>query len=153
VDEEDDDMTTAATLQAPIERYLRAVNSGDAGEFSSSFGEDALVVDVNREIRGLEAIGQWARTDIYAVNVHLDVLKVTEREGRTVVTVRIDGTFDRTGLPNPLVMNQAFTLADGKDLRAEDLVRVVKVNQASPGRRRRGVPRAATQPARLRSGS
>ena len=107
-------MITAATLQTPIERYLRAVNTGDAAGLPNSFAGNALVVDVNREIRGLEAIGQWARTDIFAVDVRLDVLKVTEREGRTVVTVRIDGTFDRTGLPDPLVMNQAFTVADGK---------------------------------------
>lgn len=107
-------MITAATLQAPIERYLRAVNAGDATGFQNSFAKDAFVVDVNREIRGLEAIGQWARTDIFAVDVRLDVLKVTEREGRTVVTVRIEGTFDRTGLPDPLVMNQDFSVADGK---------------------------------------
>jgi len=106
--------TTAATLQVPIERYLRTVNTGDVAGFSSTFAEDALVVDVNREIRGREAIGQWARTDIFAVDVRLDVVQVAEREGRTVVTVRVDGTFDKTGLPDPLVMNQAFTVADGK---------------------------------------
>jgi hypothetical protein len=35
------------------------------------------------------------------------------------VTVRIDGTFDRTGLPNPLVMTHEFGVVEGKiaDLR------------------------------------
>jgi len=46
-------------------------------------------------------------------------LDVSERQGRTIVTVRVDGTFDRTGLPNPLVMKHEFGIAEGKiaDLR------------------------------------
>jgi len=41
-------------------------------------------------------------------------MKVVEREGQTIVTVKIDGTFDRTGLPDPLVMDLCFTIAGGK---------------------------------------
>jgi hypothetical protein len=33
---------------------------------------------------------------------------------RTGVRVQIDGTFDRTGLPDPLVMNHEFKVAEGK---------------------------------------
>jgi hypothetical protein len=46
--------------------------------------------------------------------VHVDVLNGAERQGRTIVTLKVDGTFDRTGLPDPLVMNQEFKVADGK---------------------------------------
>ena len=28
--------------------------------------------------------------------------------------IRIDGTFDRTGLPDPLLMHHSFRVADGK---------------------------------------
>ena len=69
---------------------------------------------MNRELRGLDAITDWARTDIFGAHVHFDVLDVTERQGRTIVTVKIDGTFDRTGLPDPLVMNHEFKVAEGK---------------------------------------
>jgi hypothetical protein len=113
-DEEDAMMTNELSLPEPIDHYVRAVNSGDADGFPRSFVDNALVADVNREIRGLEAIKDWARTDIFAAHVHFDVVKVTESEGQTIISVRIDGTFDRTGLPDPLVMNQAFTLAGGK---------------------------------------
>ena len=44
-----------------------------------------MVVDVNRELRGLDAITAWAGTDIFAAHVHFDVLDVTERSGRTIV--------------------------------------------------------------------
>jgi ketosteroid isomerase-like protein len=107
-------MTTELSVPAAIERYLRAVNTGDVDGFPTSFADNALVLDVNREIRGMEAIKEWARSDIFAVDVRLRVEEVTENGGRILVRVRIDGTFDRTGLPNPLLMNHVFTIVDGK---------------------------------------
>ena len=95
-------------------RYLRASTPAPGRNFPASFTDDAIVVDVNRELRGLDAITAWASTDIFGAHVHFDVLDVTERQGRTIVRVKIDGTFDRTGLPDPLVMNQEFKLAEGK---------------------------------------
>jgi hypothetical protein len=106
--------TEERNLPGPIARYLRAVNTGAKEEFPASFADDAVVVDVNRELRGLDAITAWAGADIFAAHVHLDVLEVTERPGRTIVRVKIDGTFDRTGLPDPLVMNHEFKVAAGK---------------------------------------
>jgi hypothetical protein len=101
-------------LAGPIARYLRAVNTGAREDFSASFTDDAVVVDVSRELRGPDAIAAWAAADIFAAHVQFDVLDVTERQGRTIVRIGIDGTFDRTGLPNPLVMTHEFTVANGK---------------------------------------
>ena len=109
-----DDFTKEFNLPGPIANYLRAVNAGVKEEFPASFADHAVVVDVNRELRGLAAITAWAGADIFDAQVHFDILDVTERHGRTIVRVEIDGTFDRTGLPNPLVMNHEFTVADGK---------------------------------------
>jgi hypothetical protein len=106
--------TNALNLPWPIANYLRAVNAGAKEELPASFADDAVVVDLNRELRGLDAITTWAGADIFAVHVRFDVLDVTERPGRTVVRVKIDGTFDRTGLPDPLVMNHEFKVAEGK---------------------------------------
>jgi hypothetical protein len=101
-------------LPGPIASYLMAVNTGATEDFSASFADDAVVVDVNRELRGLDAITAWAAADIFGADVQFDVLDVTERQGRTIVSVKIDGTFDRTGLPDPLVMNHEFKVAEGK---------------------------------------
>jgi hypothetical protein len=109
-----DQSTKEFSLPGPIVSYLRAVNTGTKEEFPASFADDAVVVDVNRELRGLDAITAWAAADIFGADVHFDVLDVTERQGRTIVRVKIDGTFDRTGLPDPLVMNHEFTLTEGK---------------------------------------
>ncbi len=52
--------TKELNLPGPIASYLRAVNTGAKEEFPASFADDAVVVDVNRELRGLEAITAWA---------------------------------------------------------------------------------------------
>jgi SnoaL-like protein len=106
--------TKELNVPGPIASYLKAVNTGAKEEFRASFADDAMVIDVNRELRGLDAIADWARTDIFGAHVHFDVLDVTERQGRTIVRVKIDGTFDRTGLPDPLVMNHEFKVAEEK---------------------------------------
>src|SRR5688572_25695317 len=106
--------TKELNLPEAIAKYLSAVNTGAKQEFRPSFADDAVVVDVNRELRGLNAITAWADADIFGAHVHFDVLDVTESQGRTIVRVKIDGTFDRTGLPDPLVMNHEFKIKEGK---------------------------------------
>jgi hypothetical protein len=101
-------------LPRPIEEYLRTVNTDDVEGFPSSFADDAVVQDLDRRIRGIGAIDAWARRDIFGVRARFDVVRVWENEGRTVLTVRIDGTFDRKGLPDPLLMDHTFAVAGGK---------------------------------------
>ena len=107
-------MKKEVTLPRPIQHYLQAVNNGDFKAFPATFADDAVVKDLEREIRGVDAIKEWAQHDIFGVRAHFDLVKVDESRGRTVVVVKIDGTFDRTGLPDPLLMKHAFKVADGK---------------------------------------
>ena len=101
-------------LPKPVETYIRAINARDTDAFQSSFAPDAVVKDVGREFCGIVEIKEWASQEIFAVNVTLDVMEVAERDGQTIVTVKIDGTFDRTGLPDPLVMNHIFRIVNEK---------------------------------------
>jgi len=101
-------------LPKPVDAYIRAINSHDADAFQSSFAHDAVVRDVGREIRGIAAIKEWGEREIFAVNVTLEVMEVVGRDGQAIVTVKIDGTFDRTGLPDPLLMDHCFTVAGDK---------------------------------------
>jgi ketosteroid isomerase-like protein len=101
-------------LSPPIERYLRTVNAGDADAFFESFADDAVVRDLNREIRGLDAIKTWAQKDIFAVHARFDVTNTRESGDRTILTVKIDGTFDKKGLPDPLLMDHDFVIDGGK---------------------------------------
>ena len=107
-------MRKEMTLPKPIDAYVRAINAGDVDKLFSSFANDAVVKDVGREIRGIAAIKEWADHEIFAVNVTLEVLGAVERDGQTIVTAKIDGTFDRTGLPDPLLMDHCFIVAGDK---------------------------------------
>jgi ketosteroid isomerase-like protein len=103
-------MKNETKLPKPVETYLRAINAGDADMLLSSFARDGVVRDVGRETRGIAAIKEWSDREIFAVNVTLEVRNVAEIDDQTIVTVKIDGTFDRTGLPDPLLMNHCFTV-------------------------------------------
>ena len=107
-------MKTATKLPKPIDTYVRAINAGDPAALQAAFADDARVKDVGREFRGKDAIKEWAAREIFAVKVALDVMKAVELAGETIVTVKIDGTFDRTGLPDPLLMEHCFTLGGNK---------------------------------------
>jgi len=101
-------------LPHAIETYISAVNAGDAATLHSTFADDAVVKDVGQEFRGAPAIKEWAEREIFAANVRLGVIGAVERAGETIVTMKIDGTFDRTGLPDPLLMDLSFVLDGDK---------------------------------------
>lgn len=107
-------MKVTPALPVPIATYLQATNSRDAAVFQSAFASDAVVHDIGREFRGHAAIMKWATEEIFAVNVTLELLSTVERDGQTILTMKVDGTFDRTGLPDPLIMDHLITLADGR---------------------------------------
>lgn len=102
------------TVEAAVAAYVDATNSHDPAAFGAAFWEDAVVDDVGREISGRPAILAWAEREIFHVNVTLEVLDITERGDGATLTVKVDGTFDRTGLPDPLIMTHAVDMSDGK---------------------------------------
>jgi uncharacterized protein (TIGR03067 family) len=94
--------------------FIRMVNENDPNGFVAMFEDDAIVDDAGRIIRGRDAIRQWAAHDIYAASVTLDALDVNEYECGITITAKIDGTFDRKGLPDPLVMTFDIALRCGE---------------------------------------
>jgi ketosteroid isomerase-like protein len=107
-------MDKEMTLPQPVATFIRAVNAEDADAFLSAFAEDAVVSDVGRKFRGAAAIKEWGDREIFDVNVTFDVVDVADRDGQTVVTSKVDGTFDKTGLPDPLLFEHRFTVEGGK---------------------------------------
>src|SRR5690349_3165644 len=93
-------------LTGAADAFVRTVNEGDAASFLHLFAQDAHVEDAGRTLDGREAIGKWAEREIFAVNVTFEVLGSRQHEGEEVITVKVDGSFDKTGLPDPLVMDQ-----------------------------------------------
>jgi hypothetical protein len=67
--------------------------------------DDPLVNDIRREFWGRPAIKAWAEREIFGNNVSMEVLHAP---------AKFDGTYDKTGLPDPLVLTLYFTLREGR---------------------------------------
>src|SRR6266702_2590779 len=90
--------------------YVRSIKDHDRAAFNALFAEDAVVNDNGRDFRGAAAIKAWSDREIFDAQVTLEVIDVAERDGETVVTSKVDGNFDRTGLPDPLILNHHITV-------------------------------------------
>jgi hypothetical protein len=114
-----------ADLPAPVAAFIAATNSFDAGALIACFAEGALVNDQLRDYWGMDAIRAWAEREIIGTKVTMKVLKVVEHFGDVIVTANVDGDYDKTGLPGPLVLTFYFVL------RADKIVRLIILNNRS----------------------
>ena len=118
-------MTTP--LPPAVTGYLAAVNAFDLDAIVAAFAPDAYVNDARREINGTGAIRRWAEKEMFGDHVTMEPLEVTDHYGETIVRSRYDGTYDKTNLPDELVMSDYFTVRDGKIVS----LKVIR-NQPSP---------------------
>jgi ketosteroid isomerase-like protein len=108
-------MTASTTgLEAVVAGHIAAVNAGDLDAIMATFADDALVNDAHREFWGTEAIRRWVAKEITGDSVTMDVTEVIEHHGVTIVRGRYDGTYDKTNLPDELILTNYFTVRDGK---------------------------------------
>ncbi|GFZ30372.1 hypothetical protein CSC2_08980 [Clostridium zeae] len=100
-------------LQQPIETYFDATNNQDPKRFISIFDEDSIVLDEGQELVGLEKIMVWGEKNHFEANIKLEVVKAINEDSTTIVTAKVDGDFDKTGLPDPLLLDYHFTVTKG----------------------------------------
>ena len=105
-------MTTQLT--GPVADYLAAINALDVDAAVATFADDAYVNDARREINGIDAIRRWITKEMVGDHVTMDVREVVDHYGETIVRSRYDGTYDKTNLPDELVMSDYFRVQDGK---------------------------------------
>ena len=99
------------TLPPLVAAYVEATNSFDLERLLSTFADDALVNDQLRDYRGQEAIREWAARDIIGQGLTMEMTSTIEHYGNFIVTANVDGTFDKRGLPDPLVLAFYFTFS------------------------------------------
>jgi hypothetical protein len=63
---------------------------------------------------GEPAIKVWAEREIFGDNVAMEVLRAVEHYGDVILSAKFDGTHDKTGLPDPLILILYFTLREGR---------------------------------------
>jgi hypothetical protein len=100
-----------SNLPAPVLAYIKASNGFDLGALVAAFSEEALVNDQQREYASLPAIRNWAAREIIGDRVTMDVTGTAIRGDNIVVTANMDGAYDKTGLPDPLLLTFYFSLS------------------------------------------
>jgi hypothetical protein len=104
------DSPQAPPLPPLVAAYVEATNSFDLERLLAAFAYDALVNDQLRDYSGREAIREWAARDIIGQGLTMEVTSAIEHYGNFIITANINGTFDKRGLPDPLVLAFYFTL-------------------------------------------
>jgi len=67
--------------------------------------------------RGAAAIDAWSQREIFDPQVTLEALDMTEGPDETVVSTKVDGNFDRTGLPDRVIIDHHIAVAGRKIVR------------------------------------
>jgi hypothetical protein len=107
-------MATATKLTGVVAEHIRAVNDFDVDAVVATFAGDAYVNDARREIRGIDAIRAWVKKEMVGDNVTIEPVEVLDHYGDTIVRGRYDGSYDKSNLPDELVMSNYFSVRDGK---------------------------------------
>jgi hypothetical protein len=107
-------MTAQLTMDPVITAHITAINSFDVNAIMDTFAEDALVNDASREFWGTDHIRAFMIKEFVGDRVTLEPVEVVDNAGMWCVRCRYEGDYDKTGLPDPLIMTNYFRVIDGK---------------------------------------
>ena len=109
-------MTSQPTTGLPpvLAEYIAAVNAFDLERIVATYASDAYVIDRSREIWGVEAIRKYVTEEFVDDHLTMEVREVVEHYGDIIVRAKYDGDYDKTGLPDELILSSYFALRDGK---------------------------------------
>jgi ketosteroid isomerase-like protein len=97
-----------------VAEHIDAVNSHDTDRVVNTFTHDAYVNDNRREIWGADAIWKFVHKEFTGDQVTMEVREIIDHHGEIIVRAKFDGTYDKTNLPEELVMTSYFTISDDK---------------------------------------
>ncbi|MBY0009984.1 nuclear transport factor 2 family protein [Paenibacillus typhae] len=97
-------------LPQVIQDFIAAANKPDPKAYAGCFSEDALVFDEGKEWAGKAAISKWSAEHHFAANITLEPIQAKQDEEENIITFKVDGDFDKTGLPDPLYLDFYFQL-------------------------------------------
>ena len=116
--------------------FVEAVNDFDADRLIGLFALDAHVNDQLRDFWGKAAIGNWIHREIVGERFCMEVLEARRHFGDLILSAKVGGDFDKTGLPDPLILNFIFAFCDGKIARL--LILVTRPGESEPDVRKVG---------------
>ena len=103
-----------AALPPIVAEHIDAVNALDTDRIVNTFAADAYVNDNRREIWGTDAIRAFMAKEFVGDHVTMDVREVIDHYGDIIVRAKYDGTYDKTNVPDELIMTSYFGIRGGK---------------------------------------
>jgi hypothetical protein len=101
-------------LTGVVAEYIAAVNAFDTDAIVATFADDAYFNDGHREIAGVDAVRGWVTKEIVGDKVTMAAQEVVDHHGDVIVRAAYDGEYDKTNLPDPLILSHYFSIRDGK---------------------------------------
>lgn len=105
------------TLPQPIAAFFAGDAARDAEAVSTCFAPDATVIDEGNHYSGRAAIRQWIANASTQYRYTSTPFAMTQEDGRTVVTSRLEGNFPGS----PVDLRYRFALA-GDQIAALEIV-------------------------------
>jgi limonene-1,2-epoxide hydrolase len=107
-------MSTTVQLQGVVADHVAAVNAFDTEAIVATFAEDALVNDNHREFWGTDRIRAWVEAEMVGDHVTIAPVEAFEHHGMTIVRGRYDGTYDKSSLPDELILTNYFEVENDR---------------------------------------
>jgi hypothetical protein len=101
-------------LTGVVAEHIEAVNAFDEEAIVATFAADALVNDAHREFWGTDAIRGWVAREMVGDHVIIEVTEVIDHHGQIIVRGSYDGDYDKTNLPDELILTNYFTVRGGR---------------------------------------
>jgi len=98
----------------PVKVFFTATNNSDPETYIRAFHKDAILLDAGHEWKGIDAIKVWSDKDVFAANVRYEIVNTVRSGDKIMVTAQVDGDYDKTNLPDPLLLDHHFTVRDDK---------------------------------------
>jgi SnoaL-like domain len=108
------DSKITTELPPIVAEHIDAVNAFDTDRIVDTFAADAYVNDNRREIWGTDAIRKFMDKEIVGDHVTMQVREIIDHYGDIIVRAEWDGTYDKTNLPDELIVTSYFSLRDDK---------------------------------------
>ena len=102
----------ATELTGVVAAHVAGVNALDTDTIMATFADDAYVNDARREFTGTDAIRRWVEKEIVGDKVQIEVREVLDHHGDTIVRGSYTGEFDKTNLPDEIVLSNYFSVRD-----------------------------------------
>jgi hypothetical protein len=101
----------------PIIEFVSAINRHSTADVLQTLGQNVVITDEGQTYQSIEEARTWCDEKCVAAMITLRMIDVSEVGDETIVAFEIDGSFDKSGLPDPFLMDFYFTIKDSKVIR------------------------------------